>query len=179
MCQNDEKEVHLYNVMFPFWMLIWFPSALWLILIPLNYLIDALVFWLSARKTTSLSFPEALKRSGKICIAGFISDFVGSALLFLTNYFSGDGWLWKHIGYPVMWNPFSDVFGFLYTLCAIAVSGLLIYLLDKRILTKQAVLSPEQAKRTAIHLAIFTAPYTFLIPSSLIYPPPRVPRVIL
>ena len=41
MDSNNEKV--LYNVLFPIWLLIFFPSYLWLILIPANYLIDRIV----------------------------------------------------------------------------------------------------------------------------------------
>ena len=36
----------LYNLLLPFWVLIFVPSWLWLILIPLNYLLDpAILRW--------------------------------------------------------------------------------------------------------------------------------------
>ena len=39
----NKKEVKLYNILLPIWILVFWPSWLWLILIPANYLIDRLV----------------------------------------------------------------------------------------------------------------------------------------
>lgn len=41
------KQVRLYNLMFPFWLLVFVPMA-WLAVLPLNFLIDSLVLLLAA-----------------------------------------------------------------------------------------------------------------------------------
>ena len=69
-----------YNVMFPLWMLIWFPSWLWLLLIPANYLIDRLVLWWSLGSAEDRQ-QFCRQHTWKICLAGFASDFAGSLLL--------------------------------------------------------------------------------------------------
>ena len=155
--------IRLYNVMFPVWLLIWFPSWLWLLLIPCNYLIDRLVLrW-------SLSGSEDRDRfcrchCWKICLAGFLADFVGSLLLFaLYMLFSS-----SEFGRALAFNAFSDPTAFLATALAILLSGALIFLLDRRILTK-AGLEKERAKKSSLRLAAITAPYLFLIPVGLIY----------
>ena len=38
-----KRPVLTYNILLPIWLLIWFPSWLWLLLIPANYLIDRIV----------------------------------------------------------------------------------------------------------------------------------------
>lgn len=43
---NNRNNVKLYNVLFPFWMLMMFPTA-WLIVIPGNFIIDSLVLIIS------------------------------------------------------------------------------------------------------------------------------------
>ena len=70
----NKKEVKLYNILFPIWMLIFFPSWLWLFLIPANYLIDRCVlYWILGAMPDKGAFCS--KRTSKICIAGFFSDF--------------------------------------------------------------------------------------------------------
>ena len=64
------------------------------------------------------------------------------------------------------WNPFTNVFSVLILLAAILLSGLCIYCLDRRILEKHG-LSAQQAKTTALALAVITAPYLYLLPASL------------
>jgi len=158
-----------YNVMFPLWMLIWFPSWLWLLLIPANYLIDRLVLW------WSLGSAEDRQRfcrqhTWKICLAGFASDFAGSLLL-LGAYLllSSSDSDWAHdIIWGLGFNPFSSIVGLLVTVAAIALSGMCIYALDLRIIRKTG-LSEDQSRHSALMLAVLTAPYLFLIPSQLLY----------
>ena len=109
----------------------------------------------------------------KICLAGFASDYAGAILLFALNQLmfgmnddvnsfiskAADG---------LMLNPFSNVLSLVIVIAAIVLSAVCIYKLDKSILTK-AGLDIDQAKKSAIKLAIITAPYVYLIPSELFY----------
>lgn len=159
----------LYNVMFPLWMLVWFPSWLWLALIPANYLIDRAVLWWSL---SEMNDRQAFCRhhTWKICLAGFASDFIGSLLL-LVAYLSLDavGTGWAHdVDYGLGFNPFSNLLSLLITAIAIVLSGFCIYVFDLRVLQK-AGLGEAQARRSALLLAVLTAPYLFLFPSGLLY----------
>ena len=51
----------------------------------------------------------------------------------------------------------------------IAVAGMLIYLLNRRFSFRRTALTAEQIHRLSLALAVFTAPYTMLIPSEWIY----------
>jgi hypothetical protein len=68
----------------------------------------------------------------------------------------------------IMMNPFTNVLSLIITIAAIALSAACIYLLDRKILQK-AGLTMEQAKKSAIRLALITAPYLYLIPSEILY----------
>ena len=167
------SEIKLYNIMLPVWIIVFWPSWLWVLVIPLNYLIDRIVLrWSLGDMEDKGIFCR--RHTWKICLAGFFSDFVGAGIMFaifMSSAFlksgSDDSFLQK-LGYGVGFNPFSHVVALLLVLLCIAVSALLIYLIDKWIL-KKAGLSIEQAKRSAIRLALITAPYLYLFPSSLIY----------
>ena len=67
-----------------------------------------------------------------------------------------------------MFDPFSNLAGLLIAVASIAVSAACIYLLDKWILGR-AGLDPEQVKRSALRLALITAPYLSLFPSRFLY----------
>ena len=166
---RNRRHSALYNVMFPLWMLIWFPSWLWLLLIPANYLIDRLVLWWSLGSAEDRQ-QFCRQHTWKICLAGFASDFAGSLLLLgaylsLSSY--DGGWV-QDIVWGLGFNPFSSVVGFLVTAAAIALSGACIYALDLRIIRKTG-LSEDQSRHSALMLAVCTAPYLFLIPSQLLY----------
>ena len=49
------------------------------------------------------------------------------------------------------------------------MAGLMIYLFDRRALRKMGVFTEEQVKKIALYMAIFTAPYLYLLPPSLFY----------
>lgn len=162
-----EKNIKLYNVIFPIWLLIWMPSWLWLILIPLNYLVDVFVLrWgLKARPDRS-----ALCRSlgWKVCLAGFLSDFIASALLLALLLINSRDPLLLEIQNGIGIDPFRNVPAMLVTAAAIALAAVLIYLFDSKIL-KRSGIEPETVRGAALRLAIVTAPYLFFIPSKWFY----------
>ena len=168
--KNSDKR--LYNVIFPIWLLVFFPSYLWLILIPVNYLIDRIVLrWSLGDMSDKNLFCR--KNTWKICLAGFLGDFVGSiALFFASQLLSGLGGkrfsFLQMAGEGIMFDPFTNVLSFLIVAAGIALSAVCIYNLDKRILGKTER-EPEQVKRAAFRLALFTAPYLYLIPSRWFY----------
>ena len=77
------KEVRLYNVLFPLWFLMIFPAA-WLIVLPGNFLIDSLVLLISLRVLKIADRKSWYKRH-ILPIFGFgmLADVIGAAFLFL------------------------------------------------------------------------------------------------
>lgn len=163
------RRVALYNILLPLWLLVWFPSLLWLLLIPANYLVDRIVLWWGLEGMGERG-DFCRRHTWKICLAGFASDFVGSLIL-LAAYFvigMGNSGLAHDIVYGLGFNPFGHPVALILTLAAMAVSALCIYGLDLRIL-KTVGLGAAQARSSAIRLALITAPYLFLFPSALLY----------
>ena len=165
---KNSNSVKLYNILLPLWLIIFLPSYFWLVLIPLNYLIDRVVLkWSLGDKPDKGLFCR--KHTWKICLAGFFSDFVGAAIMLAISMYSGERTEKLYdIGHAVMFDPFSDLLGLLIVAACIAASAVCIYFIDKRILRK-AGLDAEQVKRSAIRLALITAPYLYLFPSHLLY----------
>ena len=79
-----KKEIKLYNVIFPIWMLILIPP-LWLVALPGNFIIDLLVLYISMRilkiENRKLNIKKAIWKSW---IIGFAADFVGGFGMFLV-----------------------------------------------------------------------------------------------
>ena len=164
----------LYNIMLPIWLILFWPSYLWLILIPVNYLLDRIVLRWSLGELPDKGL-FCRKHTWKICLAGFLSDFLGFLFLFasfmLSAWISSDtpfGDFAEKIGYGVGFNPFSNFWAFLIVTASVLIAGVLIFLLDRAILHK-AGLDPEQAKKSALRLALLTAPYLYFIPSYFLY----------
>ena len=154
-----KKQIRLYNIIFPFWLLIWLPSPLWVILIPFNYMIDRFVLKKSLAKDIDIN-AFVKDHCWKICIAGFVSDFIGSAFLFAVDLLLDDNY---ELANAICYSPFRRLDGFAIVVSAIFLSGICIYLLDRWILSKTE-LDKAAVHRSATMMALFTAPYLFLLP---------------
>ena len=165
---KNDKNVKLYNILLPLWLIIFLPSYLWLALIPLNYIIDrAVLRWSLGGMPDKGLFCR--KHTWKICLAGFLSDLAGSLILLGVSIpVSEISEKFYDIGHAIMFDPFSNLIGLLIVIASITVSAVCIYLLDKWILGKEG-LEPELVKRSAVRLALITAPYLYLFPSRLLY----------
>ena len=153
-------------------MIVFFPSWLWLILIPANYLIDRIVLkWSLGDMPDKGMFCKT--HNWKVCLAGFLADFAGALVLFAVNQLlfqvsgENDSFM-DRAANGIMFNPFSNVLSLIIVVASIALAALCIYIFDRRILAK-AGLEADQAKRSALRLALITAPYLYLIPSEWIY----------
>lgn len=147
---NKEKEVKLYNVLFPFWMLLLFPR-MWLIVIPGNFIIDSAVLIISMYALKLADKKSYYKRHIiKIYLFGMLSDIIASGYMLLLML-SGVGQMGDEI---------------YLTLPALIIAAGLIFLFNYFISFKKS----DRALRLklALTFAIVTAPYTFLIPSSWI-----------
>ena len=136
-----KNEIRLYNAMFPIWFLFLFP-ALWLVIIPANFIIDTLVLCLTLKCMKHPS-PKAVwkKKILPVWVFGFAADMVGA-------------------GVNLVFFPGTT----LIAIPGVIVAGVLIYLLNKLITFRKTDLTVPQVNRVCLMLALWTAPYTMLIP---------------
>ena len=163
-----KKEVRLYNVLLPVWLLWIFPQV-WLVILPGNLLIDCLVltgalFVLKHRNKWAV----VRKLWWKFWLLGFAADLIGVAWMFL-------GWLlsipfedwWTDTLRYIMHNPFGHPLAFLWTLGGVALAGVCIYFFDRRAMKSCEPLDGGQRHIVALTMAIATAPWLFFIPARL------------
>ena len=148
----EHKNIKLYNVLFPFWMLLLFPQ-MWAIVLPGNFIIDSLVLIISMFALKMTEKKRFYKRHiFQIWGFGMLSDIVGAAYMFL-----------------LMWAfEVGSMGDELYlTIPALIISAVLIFVLNYFVTFRKS----DKALRLklALTFAIITAPYTFLIPSSWLY----------
>ena len=155
-----KNEVRLYNAMFPIWFLFLFPT-LWLVIIPANFIIDTLVLCLTLKCMKHPS-PKAVwkKKILPVWIFGFAADMVGAGLVvglyaLLTELFPQSS-----LGADLVFFPGTT----LIAIPGVIVAGVLIYLLNKMITFRKTDLTVPQVNRVCLMLALWTAPYTMLIP---------------
>lgn len=147
-----KNETRLYNVLFPFWMLMLFPQ-MWLIVLPGNFIIDSIVLIILMHILKTESKKEFyFKNIIKIFSFGILSDILGSIYMLMMI-----------VGFKVG-NMGDELY---ITLPAVFISGIMIFVFNYFVTFKDADKSIRL--KMALTFAIVTAPYTFMIPSSLLY----------
>lgn len=166
-----KKEIRIYNVIFPIWMLILFPPT-WIAILPLNFIIDSVVLLVALKfiiKNTDIRI-NYKKSILYIWIFGFVADIVGTFTLFFVDLgFSNlNNELISKLD-AIHLNPFDNMYAFLYVLLAVIVTAFLIFVLNYRFSFNKVELSKMEKIKVCLTLSILTAPYTFFIPTEMIY----------
>ena len=146
------SDIKLYNVLFPFWMLLLFPQ-MWAIVLPGNFIIDSIVLIISMFALKMTEKKQFYKRHiFQIWGFGMLSDIIGAAYMFL-----------------LMWAfEVGSMGDELYlTIPALIISAILIFVLNYFITFRKS--DKVLRMKLALIFTIVTAPYTFLIPSSWLY----------
>ena len=172
---NKKKDIKIYNVIFPIWMLWIFPMT-WIIVLPGNFIIDSAVI-LIALKLLKIDKKKLIYKKTilKVWIFGFISDFIGGIILISSGFINFSNsevmreWWYKNIETPVFYNPFQSIYGFLWVTVAVIITSIFIYILNLKISFKNLELEESTKKKLALALAIFTAPILFYLPTSWFY----------
>lgn len=172
--KNSSKNIILHNIIFPLWLL-WILPAAWIVILPANFLIDLAVILIAMHCLKLSGRKEIVKRSiWKIWIFGFISDFIGTFFMFLVNIVDSvldyqsplAEWWYHNLTNAVTFNPLSTPAAFLWTILCIFISGICIFLFNYHFCLRKAVPDPLLCKKLSLSLAVFTAPYLFLLPTS-------------
>ena len=146
-----KNEVRLYNVLFPFWMLVLLPP-LWLIILPGNFLIDSLVLLVSLRAMKIDGRKAWYKRHIlKVFLFGMLSDILGAV------------WLLLMLALEVCGNPDS----LWLTIPAILLTAALIFVFGYFVTFRKE--ERQLRLKMSLVFAVVTAPYTFLIPTGWMY----------
>ncbi len=148
----EKRDVKLYNVLFPFWMLLLFPQV-WLIVLPGNFIIDSIVLIISMAVLKIVDKKQYYKRYIlKVFGFGMLSDIIGAAymLLMMTVFELG--------------NMGDELY---LTVPALVISAALIFIFNYFVTFRKIDWSLRF--KLSIVFAVITAPYTFLVPSSWIY----------
>jgi hypothetical protein len=166
------KETKLYNVIFPIWLLLFFPPVI-LVTIVGNFIIDSLVICL-CYFAFKLSDTVPLKTfyTGsiyKVWVFGFMSDLIGAAILFTTGILGDSLGIPYEIYSAINFDPFSNPVALAIIVFAMAVSALLIFLLNYKVTFKKLIADRHMRLKLALAIAIVTMPWTFLLPTKWFY----------
>lgn len=148
---GQKKEFKLYNVIFPFWMLMLFPW-MWLAIFPANFLIDSAVLLVSLWMLKLENKKQFYKKHIlKIFAFGMLADIIGALIMFAELF-------------TEIFDHGDELF---LTVPALVLAAALIFVFDYCISFRKC----EKSVRLKLSLifAIVTAPYTYLIPTSWMY----------
>ncbi len=149
---SKNNDVKLYNVLFPFWMILLFPQ-IWLIILPGNFIIDSIVLIISMIVLKIADKKQWYKRHIiKIYLFGMISDIIGAGYMLLLMTVFDVGRMGDEL---------------YLTAPAIVISSALIFILNYFITFKK--IDNLLRLKLSLTFALVTAPYTFLVPSSWLY----------
>ena len=149
---KSNKQVKLYNVLFPFWMLMLMP-LLWLVVLPGNFIIDSLVLLAGMALLKIADRKQFYKKHiFKIFAFGMLSDLIGATYMLVLM-----------VGFEVG-NMGDEPY---LTIPALIISAIMIFIFNYFV-TFRKIEQPLRIKLSLI-FAIVTAPYTFLVPSSWLY----------
>ena len=146
------KNKKLYNIIFPVWLL-WLIPALWIIIIPGNFIFDSLVLIVSMyalKINNKKTFYK--KHIFKIFLFGMLSDIIGAlfmwtmVMVFETSAY-GDDWY--------------------VTIPGVLISAGMIFLFNYFVTFRK--LEKKERMKLSIIITAVTAPYTFFIPAKWIY----------
>ena len=147
-----KTDVRLYNLIFPVWLMLTIPLV-WLIVLPLNFIVDSLVLVISMKKLRIDNKKDFYKRHiFKIFWFGILADIIGAFIIFSLFYFFNIGSLGDEL---YLTTP------------GLIVALFMIFILNYYVSFKE--LDNKLRFRLALIYALVTAPYTFLIPLYWIY----------
>jgi|LSQX01.3.fsa_nt_gb hypothetical protein len=170
-----KNNVRLYNIIFPIWLL-WLIPVTWIIVLPANFIIDLIVIILTLKYLKVENIKMIAKSIIlKVWIFGFIADFIGTLLMLLSNIIDFDyntpvgEWWYNNIANAVSYNPFKSIYAILWVTICVVITALLIYIFNYKVVLRKSSIEVNQKKKLALSLAIFTAPFTFFIPTHWFY----------
>lgn len=144
--------MELGNLFLPVWTIFFQPTAACYIL-PRTFLITGLVLALALRHCGIKNRLQVWKRSIlRVWLVGLLSGCIGALLSFGLYTFL------MPVGFP--WEQLAMLPG-------VAFAGAMIYLFDACVSFNRCELTQEQRHRLCRVLALFTAPYTMLLPFDL------------
>lgn len=151
------------NMIFPVWFVMYLlPWTGMLIILLANLIIDSIVFLLSTR-SCSLSTSAKIKSILKVWLCGFLADLIGSFIALGLSLLSIGTVPWlENFTQGLMYDPYVSPAAVIVLILLVIFCGWLIWLLDSRLALRSLPVSNAQKRKTALWMAVLTAPYLFL-----------------
>lgn len=166
------KDMKIYNIIFPLWFVLFLPPIILLTLIG-NFIIDSLVvifcFYMYRLSREGYELGTFYKNNiVKVWLFGFIGDAIGAAALFLIQMLTyilnlNSEWISAANFYP-----FENTIAVTIIIICILIAGVFIFLFNYLFMYKD-INNKKLKFKISLTVALITMPWTFLVPSKLIY----------
>ena len=169
---QPSEQTKLYNIIFPVWLLIFFPPVILVSLVG-NWIIDSIVLtacYFLLKPNQEWSWLKFYKKNiVKVWFFGFLADFIGAALLYACVLLQDVLGISDEIINGITYDPYSNFLAFTLILVAIFISGLLILLFNYNYTFRRSIKDVLARWKAAALIAVVTLPWTFLLPAKLFY----------
>jgi len=167
------KNIKLYNVIFPLWLILFFPPIIFITLAG-NFMIDSLVvivsFYLYHLKESQISLKTFYKKSIlKVWLFGFLADIIGASLLFFCAMAEGRLGLPYEITSAISYNPFHHPAAIAIIVLAMLIVSTFLFFFNYELVFHKLVDNKVVRLKIALTIAIVTIPWTFLLPTEWFY----------
>jgi len=169
-----KKQVRLYNIILPVWLMAAMPSLLWVVVLPANLGVDCLVALLALKALGIARVGPVMRRLWwRLWVRGFLADAAGVVWMLIGGFLpwmagfhdTPFGRTWENTVAHSATNAFAHPAAFLWVLAGVAISGVCIYFLDRRAARLCPLLDRRQSHKLALAMAVLTAPWLFFIPA--------------
>ncbi len=165
-----KKNYALYSTALPMFMLVLRPH-MWPLLFPLNFIMTGLALYADCKVTDQeYSFRVFCKKElFSAWIAGFIGDLAGAGLLCgLCAIPAKEGGTWSLTMQAVTENPFISTNSLLVIFLSVIIAAAIKYLVNLWLAFRKTDLELKDKRMLCACIAMFSAPYTFLLPAVLL-----------
>lgn len=178
---SSRRGIRLYDMSLPIWMIALVPS-MWKLMLPISLLFNGIVLMAilavyahkhgdSLRSCVTDWLRVILPNWIAHCLscliaAGFLLFWGMGPTLLMGDLTAPGAWWGANVAEPMMENPFEKFFAVLFVLLGIGLAGLMIYFFNKNMsLRLTRSLDVPEIRKTALILALTTAPWWMLLPS--------------
>ncbi|RTR29603.1 hypothetical protein EKG37_15020 [Robertmurraya yapensis] len=163
----------VYNVIFPIWMLLFFPPVIFIALAG-NFVIDSLViivcFFLFKLTNQGLGLKTFYKKSIlKVWLFGFLADIIGAVFLFLVLIVGSGLGLPYEIEAGIAYDPFSSSMAVVIIIISMVITSFFIFLFNYHFTFRSLIVEKALRVKVALTIVIITTPWTFLLPTKWFY----------
>ena len=172
-----KEGVKLYSIYFPFYAFILLDYVFFLPMLPINFVVTALVLFLVLRISKVENWKQILKKSiWRVFGVGLLADMVGVLFRFLpllaeklfrlVGFAKAADYLCKYWSDVVLYNIYmSDIVRSLgWTVISIIAAGICVFVFNYYLALPKVVEDKKLRKRISLVMAILTAPYSFMNP---------------